>query len=232
MSVTIIVLGMHRSGTSALMGLLESTGIYIGPTNPAVREPGSLVSIDNEILEISGGAWDAPPGAPLSWNDRQEKRARRFLRSFDGQVSWGMKDPRLLLTLDFWYPRLLPEARLLATFRNPVAVAASLNRRNPKRWTISAGLELYTEYNRRLLRHSDAHGFPIINFDLEANAYLASVELAFRAIGYRPAREQDYFDPAERHHTQVDLSRADTESREVYEELCRRAIKPPETDRT
>lgn len=226
MAKIILVLGMHRSGTSALMGLLESTGVYLGPTNPAVREPGTLVSIDTEILELSGGSWDRPPRQPTTWTQRQDKRAARFLKNFEDQAVWGMKDPRLLFTLEFWYPRLLPDAMLLATFRNPVSVALSLNKRNSNRWPVSDALELYTAYNRRLLHYNEKYGFPIVNFDLKASQYLTSIDRAFQQIGYVPERVQDYFNPDERHHTDVDMSHADDASKEVYEMLCKRAIKP------
>ena len=51
-------------------------------------------------------------------------------------------------------------------YRHPLAVAKSLKHRNEM--PIEQGLQLWAEYNRRLLALSDRLPFPILSFDLSA----------------------------------------------------------------
>ena len=68
---TIIVLGMHRSGTSALTGTLEKAGLQLGsvieeaPDNlKGSRESRSIMLLHEDILERNGGSWDNPTPNP------------------------------------------------------------------------------------------------------------------------------------------------------------------------
>jgi len=64
---TVIVLGMHRSGTSALAGSLEAAGLCLGEINEysednkkGNRESKSIMTLHNDLLERNGGSWDNP----------------------------------------------------------------------------------------------------------------------------------------------------------------------------
>jgi hypothetical protein len=221
---SIIVLGMHRSGTSCLMGMFESAGVYLGTTNPRVKEPGTLVSINNTILEYSGGTWDRPPER-IKWAVEHEKRTKKFLEATYGQKKkWGMKDPRLVLTFDFWYPRWLPSSTLVGTFRNPISVARSLNRRNPARWSLEAGVELWTAYNRKLIELHDRYKFPLIDFDQPDEIYQKQVSKTMKSIGLGYNQENDFFEPDSRHWTSVELVNLDPHVVSIYDALKSRAM--------
>ena len=70
------VLGMHRSGTSAVAGALANLGLE-GPgaddrmdwpeSNPEHWESLSLTVFDDKLLDALGGSWDAPPELPVNW---------------------------------------------------------------------------------------------------------------------------------------------------------------------
>lgn len=184
----VLVLGMHRSGTSCLAGSLEARGLDLGTVsradphnakgnreNPAVRE------LNEAVLEFSGGSWDAPPVA-VAWS--QELRARRdallAARRHDGRRPWGFKDPRLLVTLPFWLAALR-QPILVATFRHPLAVARSLAARDGM--TLAAGLALWSLYNERLLALRRVRRFPIVRFDVARESYRRAVDALTRELG-------------------------------------------------
>ena len=66
---SILILGMHRSGTSCLAGSLQEAGLYLGEVNTTAphnakgnRESRTIVALHDGLLQANGGAWDAPPG--------------------------------------------------------------------------------------------------------------------------------------------------------------------------
>ena len=69
----ILILGMHRSGTSCLAGSLQQRGLFLGEVYEARphnrkgnRENQRIMDLNNAVLATSDGAWDRPP-ARLSW---------------------------------------------------------------------------------------------------------------------------------------------------------------------
>src|SRR5918994_5655575 len=70
----VCVLGMHRSGTSLVAGVLRQLGVDLGPDEEFLPpdpnnqsgyfELADAVEINNEILAHYGGGRDDPPGAP------------------------------------------------------------------------------------------------------------------------------------------------------------------------
>jgi len=161
------VLGMHRSGTSLLTGLLNRLGVNLGSERhlmPADEynsrgywEHSGITSLNEEILGRLGGTWDEPPPFPPGWEraaamDDLKQRARRMIQdSFTDARTWGWKDPRSCLTLPFWQ-QLLPDMRYLVCLRNPVDVALSLER--PHHFSAQKSSRLWFAYSSSALTHS------------------------------------------------------------------------------
>lgn len=142
-----VVLGMHRSGTSALSGVLA----HLGCGTPRSMAPadennqrGYFESIpfwrlSEDILEAAGSKWDdwrpVPPEALTSeqWA-AFAKRAQWVLNyEFQDQPLFVLKDPRMCRLLPFWLPEIETfgcQAHFVLTFRHPMEVAASLARRD------------------------------------------------------------------------------------------------------
>ncbi len=140
----IIVLGMHRSGTSAVTRILNMMGAYVGPEHligaPAPDnkkgfwERSDVRELNDRILSTLEGAWDVPPArdvGSLSEADKQvfTDEAGKIIFQLDTRRPWVLKDPRLNLLLDIWRP-LLEIPVFVLVHRSPVEVAHSLNRRN------------------------------------------------------------------------------------------------------
>jgi hypothetical protein len=146
-SRAVLVLGMHRSGTSALARGLQMLGVYLGndfispkPDNPTgYWEDRNIYEINERLLAVFGLKWekvalidDARWDAPAVEALRTE--AVEYLRSqFVSHPLWGFKDPRTIRLLPFWRSVLrsldVDECYLLV-IRNPRSVANSLMRRH------------------------------------------------------------------------------------------------------
>jgi hypothetical protein len=144
MSATqIVILGMHRSGTSAIAGLLNSMGLYFGSEQDAVPaipsnergfwERKDVVKANDALLADQGCKWDyvrSFDAAQVSAGARGvfHAEAARILAEMDAHAAWFIKDPRLCLTFPLWRP-LLKAPICLLVFRNPLQVARSLRAR-------------------------------------------------------------------------------------------------------
>lgn len=150
------ILGMHRSGTSALASALHKLGADLGPESswisPASDNPlgffeyEPVVELDRELLVALGGTWSSPPPLPDGWID-DERIAD--LRERAGQLAAEMsdemvvKDPRLSLLQPLW-DAVAPMRPAVLSLRHPAAVAGSLQQRNG--FTIDQGLFLWFRY--------------------------------------------------------------------------------------
>lgn len=142
-----LVLGMHRSGTSAVTQLLALAGAEL-PTNvmpgdehnqKGYFEPWKIAIFNDERLRAAGSAWDDPFAYPFRPLPPEEERGwlDRALALFDEEfpdAAWPlMKDPRATVLLPFWRAVLAERgvaARCVIPVRHPLAVARSLKRRD------------------------------------------------------------------------------------------------------
>lgn len=178
-ATTICVLGMHRSGTSALAGVVQQLGAYVGPPghlmapradNPAgFFEHQGLTDLNDEILRALGGVWQAPPPLPDGWHTAPaladiRARAARLLRDdFAGHRLWLWKDPRACLTLPFWRP-LLPRVKTIVCVRHPLEVARSLAARDGI--DLARGVDLWMRYTAGAVANAGVETVTVIYDDL------------------------------------------------------------------
>jgi hypothetical protein len=143
----VLVLGMHRSGTSSVAGALVALG-GAAPHHPLPPQPDNergfwessvLAALDDEILTAGGSQWNDWRAFNLGRIDSQaavalRARAKAALASeFNGADVPIIKDPRMCRLMRFWAP-LFEEAewsiRAVLPLRSPLEVARSLNRRD------------------------------------------------------------------------------------------------------
>ena len=146
-SIALFVLGMHRSGTSAVGGVLSRLGIDLGtqlmpPTrdNPkGYFEHQDIVAVHDGLLTALGVTWDGVRRLPAGWQDGPAAHVARtalkeiVARDFAGAALWGLKDPRLCRLMPLWRPllsELAVDARYLLVLRRPAEVASSLAARD------------------------------------------------------------------------------------------------------
>jgi hypothetical protein len=143
----LLVLGMHRSGTSALTRVLALHGLGLpaeempaGPDNPlGFWEPPGVQRFDDRLLARLDRAWDDPRPVPLDELPAEERAALEeealaiLAAEFPGTAPFVMKEPRMARLLPFWRPVLARAGvapRAVLPIRNPLEIAASLALRN------------------------------------------------------------------------------------------------------
>lgn len=182
----VLVVGMHRSGTSCLTGCLEDMGLNLGHVSTqnkfnakGNKEDKRIFRLNESVLNYSNGAWNKIP-QKLKWSDEQIKEQRDILEHYSKlSKPIGVKDPRMLITFPFWKSVLPSNIKFLGSFRNPHSVAKSLASRGKNlKVEISDGYELWYSYNKRLYKLYKEYDFKLINFDWEESKYLASVRQA------------------------------------------------------
>ena len=169
----VAILGMHRSGTSAVAGMLADHGIEFGPVrtrnrfNPrGNRELPPLNELHEALIARSGGSWwDPPVSVEVGAEDLRRRDA--ILATIQGDPA-GVKDPRMLVCPDLWRDL---DLNRIGVIRNPVSVGRSLARRaaeRPRRHPQLSAREwedVWGVYNRALIAEHTRSPFPVIDFD-------------------------------------------------------------------
>jgi hypothetical protein len=135
---TIVILGMHRSGTSMVAGILQQLGVDIGGdlleayiSNPFGHfENKQFYEINKRILATCGGDWLSPPPLEiiLQQNNLYSKEIMDVINRNKSEL-WGWKDPRTAFTIDLFLP-YLENPYFIVCYRNNFDIASSLNRRD------------------------------------------------------------------------------------------------------
>lgn len=218
----VIILGMHRSGTSAVAGVLDHLGISFGSSlmPPAVdNEKGYFENIDvyrihEAVLAALGSTWDSVFPLPTEWWRSAEltpckEQLRQFIvQEFSDRAVFAVKDPRLSRLLPMWRDILDDlgiRCRFILPIRHPVEVALSLAKRNG--FSLEKGALIWADHNleaERLTRHDPRL---IVSY----HAFLEKPERLIRIVtdqwrlGASPdattmAEVRDFLEPALQHH--------------------------------
>ena len=143
----ILVLGMHRSGTSAFCSLLNASGLKFGKSlmPPSFDNPKGffenlkITRLNDELLHVLGSKWDSPK-SPFALSIDQPIPSEFYQRGmnliheeFSDDSFFFIKDPRMCYTLPFW-KKVLNELSItfkyVVVLRNPNEIVESLKRRN------------------------------------------------------------------------------------------------------
>lgn len=151
----VIILGMHRSGTTLTSKILRSSGIHMGQLRGKDTDESLFFqNVNKAIFSLANSHWDTPEFVGKSLQKSVFHQALvnvldkycqlpRKTRSYFGTSTfkrgsfanmtqpWGWKDPRTCFTLPLWL-KLFPEAKIVFIQRNGVDVAQSLVTRNKK----------------------------------------------------------------------------------------------------
>jgi hypothetical protein len=173
--LTVVVLGMHRSGTSLVGEVLSQAGVNLGRQLVRARinnprgyfENRLFVRLNDKLLAMARGTWDHPPKPErmlaLMHNERLCRDVAQAVRSQEDRV-WGWKDPRTTLTIDLYLP-FLRNPRFVICRRDKLAVAKSLMSRN--QMEIAEGIELADRYEMRIREFEQRAGLPMLSVQFE-----------------------------------------------------------------
>lgn len=227
----VVVLGMHRSGTSFLTRFLQLMGVWLGAPdqlsppgwgNPRGHwELSGLRDLQDAALARHGCTWSrvgplVRAGKPVPFEPDHLAEAGRILAGLAARRPWAVKDPRSCLCFESW-KHLLDAPVVLLVHRCPQAVARSLARRDG--FPLVVSVALWELYNLRALQAS--RGMPCLKVAFEdlladphgqADALRAGLE-AYGAKGLGPMDRDAlaaFLDPA------VDAARPDPREQGVY----------------
>lgn len=222
----VMVLGMHRSGTSFITGTLQAAGLELGKYsawNPhnlkGNRENPDIVALHDRILARHQATWDAPPAQSVRWSWAERRAAQALIEAYPAGVRWGFKDPRALLLVEGWL-KLLPTLSFIGIFRHPLAVCASLSARGgmPK----DKALALWEAYNKRLLVLHQEMAFPLLCFDDEEELLHQKLQPILVNLHLTPLKNTRFFS-AELKHYYFDAATVPAAQSALYYHLRQRA---------
>jgi len=235
----VVVLGMHRSGTSAIAGLLEQLGASLGNCLiPAAGdntlgffEDADCVALNEDILNELGRGWQSC--SAIVWDEAtlQLLQARfaeraigivRRLTRHDAPVA-AVKDPRMSRLLPFWqqvFIRANVAVHYLWVTRNPNAVSQSLHARNA--YSEEVSLALWARYNLDIARDTKGTECERIDFDWAlSNEETLAKQLASRYGLDKPERGcNPFFSPSAQHSQRDKPDNATTHSEQSLHGLC------------
>ena len=173
------ILGMHRSGTSALGGTLNLLGLAFGSDllgatkgNPKGHFENMLVyRLNEKILKESGFTWDSYhfdfDKIALDKREQYVEDAKKIMKSeFNGAEKFVIKDPRICLLFPIWQEACLAlsiEIKIVLPYRNPFEVASSLQARN--NFSLNKGYLLWLKHFLEAENHSRAYERMFISFE-------------------------------------------------------------------
>ena len=164
--MAVVIIGMHRSGTSLTAQILHDNGLYLGKpmewligneSNKAgYFEFTKAVRLNNAVLEHLGGSWSSLPKSPVNWNKIPQvliNRGKDIVNYLSSQRhEWGFKDPRTTVLLPFWKKVLPSDCKVVFCLRHPSEIQDSLIKRGDKKsinWRA-----LWVKYIQRGLVHT------------------------------------------------------------------------------
>jgi Sulfotransferase family len=148
-----MIIGAHRSGTTATAQALKLLGLQIGQRLDSHCEPKGVRALHDEYLRRCDASWYNPAAFLKSIQTAQGERQcaeylagnlhNRFASVFGYRKNpkglwlsmqirnggpWGWKEPRTTLFAPSWL-KLFPDARVAHVIRHPLAAAMSIRQR-------------------------------------------------------------------------------------------------------
>ncbi len=167
----IMILGMHRSGTSTIAGVMHMNKIIMGTyqnfwPRPLLQNPKGFYEnydfrkINDDLLkkssyDVKSYKTDIPE---IQVSTRlQGKIKKLIIESNKLYDDWGWKDPRTCLTAIHWVDMirelgLIDNLKIIFVIRKASSVARSLNKRNNLPYV--QGMKLWKHYNKRAYKFS------------------------------------------------------------------------------
>jgi hypothetical protein len=179
-TTALFILGMHRSGTSALTRVVNLLGAELSdklmPPRPdnerGFWEQDEVVPIHEALLLDMHAQWCDPFFLPEKFETlplaapHADKLGSIVKERFGHSPLWALKDPRLSVLLPIWKPILKNHAIhpiYLIALRHPIEVARSLEKRD--QMPISHGCALWLHYTLKSLIHTNGENRLLISYD-------------------------------------------------------------------
>ncbi len=194
----IIVLGMHRSGSSVMTKGLNVLGVDLGdrllPPIEGVNDKGffediDILALNIEIFQAIGSDWHCL--APIEPRDVENLHQQGyFLRAVDllrqktkNIPIFGFKDPRIAKLLPFWQPIFTHcgfDISYVLAIRNPLSVAKSLAKRDG--FSHEKSYLLWLGHVLTSVAHTEAYRRVLVNYDSLLDAPQTTLEMLAKQL--------------------------------------------------
>lgn len=215
----VLVLGMHRSGTSAVTRAINLLGVPVCRTDDLFEGDGNnttgywesrtMMQFNNELLSALGHSWRCPPPAVAMSRrhfDREAAVGTTLLHQSHPTPQWIWKDPRNCALVPFWRRALALPLVAVTVLRHPVEVATSLQTQR-ERVPRDEALALWERSLRLVLRDCDGMAMLVTRFDelvADPDAWASGVGRFLADHGVRISPEtaelRSFLDHSLRHH--------------------------------
>lgn len=194
----IVIVGMHRSGTSALARVVNILGADLAQNlmrpqldNPlGFWEPVLISRLNERMLVKAERSWDNPKPIAASWLNPDKRlhdiaeAVELLLKEFPDAELFSLKDPRLSRLLPIWlsaFKRLNIQPSFLIVCRNPLEVAVSLQKRNG----IGAAQAqlLWLTYMQEAERETRGYPRAVVHYDQLLGDWRGALAEAYERIG-------------------------------------------------
>lgn len=230
----LLVLGMHRSGTSALTRLLSLAGAALplrlmpaGPGNESGHwEPLHLVEYHDKLLDGLGSAWhdwtaaDFSQQTPQQLADIKSNIKRLLAEDYPRGAIYAVKDPRICRFAKLFIETVEEtgdEVALVHAFRSPLDVVNSLNSRKvvwPQRYTTTDAALLWLRHVLDAEAACVGRRRALISFDALMSDPKAALARVVQQTGLALEKSWDeiepdvrtFLSPTQRHHAFDDTS--------------------------
>jgi len=188
----LLVLGMHRSGTSALSGVLDILGVNMGKELMPASSDNQKGFFENRLIKEFNEnilskhlntTWYDINLLPNQWAEAKnleplyQEAKNIILNDYSDSDIFGIKDPRMSIFLPFWekiFIELNINLKIIIPYRNPIEVANSLKKRN--KFTFERSFVLWVRYMMESERNSRNYPRVLITFDQLLSNSLKSIE--------------------------------------------------------
>lgn len=196
----ICLLGMHRSGTSAVTRAVNLLGVFMGSTEsmlpPAENnnpkgfwEHTDIVNLHEDILRNLDRTWHDISPMDDNWADSPKLATSKnqlidlVNKDFADRTLWGWKDPRTCLLIPYWKDvakELNFDISFLIIVRNPLDVANSLMKRD--NLSLSHSLLLWQTHMTSALINSTNYNRAVIHYDHFLTDWKSSLQSAAKVL--------------------------------------------------
>lgn len=178
----IVVIGMHRSGTSSVANALHKLGLDLGESGDLLEpndfnsegywEHVKVLELDNHSLEAFGLSYERLEPITESWLELpQAKRVLSEIESvlstnFGGKALWGWKEPRSSVLLPFYneaFKALNLDPTYVICVRGPLGVSGSLSKREG--FTTNHAMGLWLSYTLASLKFSLGYNRSVVIYE-------------------------------------------------------------------